>query len=216
MIRIICPNCGSKLNAKEKLIGESRPCPKCKEPVKIAIVENHEELPSIPLEEPAPDQPHLVGNKTALANVRLLERLNRSSRYLILDRTSLFAAWTNDGEGWKLKTNTGMVPASRNSELLPANGDFKLVEIKLETREAGMHLLGLATYQLAQRWALTCLDEGDDRICERVTGRGSLNREQKFAVRRMLRENFMPEVWEHAKEILDYLANTDYHSHGVG
>jgi hypothetical protein len=35
---------------------------------------------------------------------------------------------------------------------------------------------------------MTVLDEGDDRICERVTGRGSLGREQKFAIRRMLRE----------------------------
>jgi hypothetical protein len=215
-IRIICPNCGSKLNAKLKLLGESRPCPKCKEPVKIAIVENHELLPSIPLDEPDKNLPHLLGNKVELDNGRLIERLDRNFRYLICNRTSVFAAWANDGKGWTLKTNTGMVPAARNPEQLPAQGDFKLVALKLESREAGLHLLGLTAYQLAKSWALTCLDEGDDRICERVTGPGSLNRDQKFAVRRMLRENFMPEVWEHAKEVLEYLANTDYHSSGVG
>jgi hypothetical protein len=215
-IRIICPNCGSKLNAKTKLLGESRPCPKCKEPVKIAIVENHEILPSIPLEEPDPNLPHLVANKVEMGNLRLLERLNRNFRYLICDRTMVIAAWANDGLGWMLKTNAGMVPATRNADKLPGQGNFKLVELKLESREVGLHLLGLAVYQLAQHWALTCLNEGDDRICQRVTGHGSLGREQKFAVRRILRENFMPEVWEHAKNVLDYLANNDFHSSGVG
>lgn len=216
IIRIICPNCGSKLNAKSKLLGESRPCPKCKEPVKIAIVEDHELLPSMPLDEPDPTQPHLVGNKVELANGRLLERLNRNYRYLILDRTSVFAAWANDGMGWMLKTNAGLVPAGRNPQLLPPQGDFKLVELKLESREAGLHLLGLAVYQLAQHWALNSLIEGEDRICQRIIGHGSLGREQKFAVRRMLRENFMPEVWEHARDVLEYLANNDFHSPGVG
>jgi hypothetical protein len=216
MIRIICPNCGSKLNAKEKLIGESRPCPKCKEPIKIAIPEDHEQLPSLPLDEPDPDAPHLIANKPPLGNVRLLERLNRDNRYLICDRTSLFALWANDGHGWVLKTNTGNVPAARNPEKLPVQGDYKLVELKMEKRDEGMHLLGLSVYQLAQRWALTALEESDDRICSRITARGSLNREQKFLVRRMFRENFMPEVWEHATDVLDYLANADYHSHGVG
>ncbi len=171
-IRIVCPHCGSKLNAKPKLLGESRPCPKCKTPVKIAILENHELLPSIPLDEPDENAPHLLVKKTPIANVRLLERLDRNFRYLICDRTSLVAAWANDGQGWMLKTNAGLVPVTRNSENLPTQGDFKLVELKLETREAGLHLLGLAVYQLALHWALTCLNEGDDRICERVTGRG--------------------------------------------
>ena len=215
-IRIICPHCGSKLNAKPQLLGESRPCPKCKEPVKIAIVENHEQLPSLALDEPDENSPHLVGNKVPLGNVRPIERLDRNFRYLICDRTAMIAAWANDGQGWMLKTNAGMAPVTRNPEGLPTQGNFKLVELKLESREAGLHLLGLAVYQLAQRWALVCLPEGDDRICERVTGPGSLNREQKFAVRRTLRENFMPEVWEHARNVLDFLANADFHSSGVG
>jgi hypothetical protein len=214
-IRIICPNCGSKLNAKPKLIGESRPCPKCKEPVKIAIPEDFEKLPSVPLEEPDETASHLLANKPQLATTRLLERLNRNFRYLICDRTSLLVAWANDGQGWMFKTHTGMIPVSRNPERLPSQGDFKLVELKLESREAGLHLLGLSVYQLAKHWALNCLTEGDDRICERVAGHGSLNREQKFAVRRMLRENFMPEVWEHAQNVLDYLSNNDFHSSGV-
>ena len=35
MLQITCPNCHSKLNAKEKLIGQTRNCPKCKTPVLI-------------------------------------------------------------------------------------------------------------------------------------------------------------------------------------
>ena len=37
MIRLVCPNCKSKLSAKEKLLGQTRNCPKCGEPVLISL-----------------------------------------------------------------------------------------------------------------------------------------------------------------------------------
>ena len=39
MIRVTCSNCGAKLNAKEKLAGQTRKCPKCSEPVLIEAPE---------------------------------------------------------------------------------------------------------------------------------------------------------------------------------
>ena len=35
MIRVTCPHCGSKLNAKDELAGQTRKCPKCAQPVRI-------------------------------------------------------------------------------------------------------------------------------------------------------------------------------------
>jgi len=43
-----------------------------------------------------------------------------------------------------------------------------------------------------------------------------LNRDQKNAVRLMLREQFMRPVWENSTEVLEYLSNADFHAHGVG
>lgn len=65
MIRIICPGCGSKLNAKEKLVGQTRPCPKCGQPIMIATPEGHEQMPALPLDEPDAAQLGLLGNKKA-------------------------------------------------------------------------------------------------------------------------------------------------------
>jgi hypothetical protein len=49
----------------------------------------------------------------------------------------------------------------------------------------------------------------------KVTGPGCLNRDQKNAVRQVLKEQFMRPVWQDAAAVLEYLGNTDYHSPGV-
>jgi hypothetical protein len=215
MIQIICPHCGTKLRAKPHLEGEVRPCPKCGEPITILIAEDHEQLPSIPLEEPAPDAAHLLSNKERLPATVHLERLDRQNRYLICDRAHVFAAWANDGKGWMLKTLSGMVLASRNADKLPKEGTFTLVELKLRNTEEGLRLAGLMTFELEKRWALMCLAEGDDVICHRIAGKGTLNKEQKNMLRLTLRDMFMPEVWQHAAAVLEFLNNADFHSHGV-
>ena len=64
------------------------------------------------------------------------------------------AAWENNGRGWRLKIETGMVGARRNSDQIPTEGDFKLVELRFEHTPDGKRLSGLHIYQLAERWAL--------------------------------------------------------------
>ena len=144
------------------------------------------------------------------------ERLDRQHRYLICDKTHLAAMWENNGNGWMLKTSTGLIPARRNRDKLPQQGEFQLVELKIALTPEGKRLAGLACYQLASRWALTVLDQGDDLIMEKVTGPGCLNRDQKNAVRQVLKDHFMRPVWQDAAAVLEYLGNTDYHSPGVG
>jgi hypothetical protein len=215
MVKIICPHCEAKLNAKPHLVGEVRPCPNCGGPVTIVLPEDPQQLPSVPLDEPPAGVPHLVGNKSRLPTTIHLEKLDRQNRYLICDRTSVVAAWANDGKGWMLKTTSGMIPLSRNADRLPKEGEFLLVELRLQNTDDGLRLVGLMTYQLAHRWALTCLPEGDDVICQRITGKGALTKEQKNMLRLAIRDQFMPDVWQHASAVFEFLGNADYHSHGV-
>jgi hypothetical protein len=221
MILVTCPNCGSRLNAKDELAGHTRKCPKCRLPVRIvadaapkpgnvALDENDKTDETLTDPQVQPDA------EQRLPSPNLPERLNRESHYVICDRTRLVAAWENNGAGWMLKTGTGFISAKRNRDQLPAQGDFKLVELKFAVTPDGKRLSGLAFFQLAERWALTSLDQGDDPIVEKITGLGSLNRDQKFFIRQALKDQFMRQVWEDAAEVLEYLGNADYHSPSVG
>ncbi len=204
MIRFQCPGCGSKLNAKDELAGQSRKCPKCGTAVTVPAA-----LPE------AVDAHAERGSEEHLPTHHWPERLNRLNRYVIVDKSKLVSTWVNNGEGWMLKTNHGFIPANRNFELLPAQGDFKLVELDMELCNEALRMRGIIVYQLARRWALTNLDKGDDRILKSIAGYSGLNRDQKAIVMRCLKDLFMREVWESAEGVLDYLMNTDFHSHGT-
>jgi hypothetical protein len=214
MIRITCPGCGSKLNAKEKHAGKTKPCPKCGQPIYVLVPEGVEVLPSIPVDEPDPAQFGLIGAKQSLKS-HFLDRLNRHYRYWICNSTHIIATWAHDGKGWQLKTNAGMVSASRNREKIPCEGNFVLIELKMETIEEGMKLRGITTYKIPQRWALPTIAEGDDALCHKITGFGTLSREQKSVIRLALKEYFMYEIWEGATKVLEFLNSSDAHAHGV-
>ena len=214
MIRLTCPHCGSRLNAKDELAGQTRKCPKCAEPVLIVVDPPASPAGADPHEAPSDSQVK-VATEEGLPSLDLPERLNRDSYYLICDRARLVATWANNGSGWMMKTNAGLISAKRNREKLPAEGDFKLVELKFTMTPEGKRLAGLTSYQLATRWALTVLDQGDEPIVKKITGYGCLNQDLKNVVRQALRDQFMRQVWEDAATVLEYLGNTDYHSPGV-
>jgi len=218
MIRMICPRCRSKLHAKDALTGQTRDCPKCGASLLISpsaadsasATEN-----GTALAEVEADQHAHVPEEEALPEIAPPQRLDRQNHYLICDRGQVFAAWENNGDGWMLRTTAGFISAVRNSEKLPAQGDFKLVELQMVVLDNVVRLSGISVYQVAKRWALTTLNQGDERILGSVTGPAALNRDQKFAVRKYLSERFMRNVWENADAVMDYLSNTDYHSSGV-
>jgi hypothetical protein len=211
MICLVCPNCQSRLNAKDELVGQTRNCPKCGQPVLIGMPDASVE----PLEAAAATEPVYDLGQPGLPQPDVPKRLERCNHYLVCDRSKLVATWKDDGQGWLLKTNTGLVSAVRNPDQLPNQGDFKLVELRLDRTAAGVRLTGIRSYQLAQRWALTSLDKGDDKIVSKITGLGCLNRDQKYAVRQAIKDHLMREVWAGAENVLEYLASTDYHSPGT-
>lgn len=124
--------------------------------------------------------------------------------------------WENNGQGWRIRADHGFASAARNPEKIPAQGDFKLVELKMAELDSELRLKGIHVYQLTRRWALTGLGRGDDAVCKSIVGPGALLRAQKDAVRLQLQDLLMRPVWDDATEVLDYLGNDDYHSHGAG
>jgi hypothetical protein len=208
VIQIECSGCGSKLNAKPELAGQTRKCPKCGTP--ITIPQSVAEQP-----EPAAEQPQADTPPDGLGE-HPPERLERAHRFLVCDRARLIATWENNGQGWLLKINSGLLPAARHQDKLPVEGDFRLIELKLESTPQGHRLIGLASYKLTRRYALVNLARGDDAILKAVVGPAGLSREQKNVVRQALREHFMAAVWQNAENVLDFLKSTDFHTPGVG
>ena len=215
MIRMVCLSCGKKLHAKDELAGRMAKCPNCGQPIQIPT-EITEPSNTIPLDEAEPGEHVIPASEEHVATRHAAERLNRESHYLICDRTQLVAKWENDGAGWMIRAVGGFLPAKRNRDKLPDQGDFQLTELKFAMTPEGKRLSGIVSRQLVSRYALTVLDQGEDAIMEKVTGPGRLNRDQKNAVRQALREQFMRPVWQDAAAVLDYLASADYHSPGVG
>jgi hypothetical protein len=215
MIRLTCPECQAKLNAKEELAGQTRKCPKCGTTLQIPEADAGTDQWA-GLDDVAPDQHVHEVVDHQLPALRTPDKLLPSNRYLICDKSKLFAMWDASGQGWMLKTTAGLVSAKRNPEQLPAQGEFTLVELTMARTDEGLRLRGIQSYDLADRWALTTLEQDDHRILSHVTGPGSLNREQKNAVLGFLREQFMRSVWEEARDVLEYLTNLDFHSQGVG
>ncbi len=229
MIRVTCESCGSKLNAKDELAGQTRKCPKCGTPILIAPPEDTEPEETEPLATVAEatvvqatddlegDQHVQVSDGRSFDEQHEIpERLNRLNRYMICDKSRLVAAWENNGNGWMLKTNFGFISAMRNHEQIPSQGDFKLVELRMEMSDGGLRLIGLRVYQLAKRWALNKLERGDDDIVHAISKLGFLNKDQKGIIRKAIRDLFMRHVWAESDNVLDYLGSTDYHSAGVG
>lgn len=226
MLRITCPNCQSSLNAKEKLIGQTRNCPKCKHPVLIAapgdvsaesaeatpasaVGDANDETPTIHVEPPQEGQ--------GLAQVRAIAdavtELKAPNKYAICDRQRIIAVW--EGDGWQLKTPAGLVSAKRDTEQIPSQGVFRLVELRVTRTSDGIYLTGIVSHELTPRWALPAIARGDNQILEKIIGPSGLTRDQKQMIRRYLQETFMPEVWRDSTAITEYLSNADQHTQGV-
>ncbi len=223
MLQITCPNCQSKLNAKEKLIGQTRNCPKCRHPVLIQapaggaagpaedtpVAESGEGTPTV-LVEPR-DEGEGLAQVTAIADP--VKELKAPNRYVILDRQRIIAVW--EGDTWQLKTPMGLISAKRNTEQIPSQGVFRLVELRVTRTAEAMYLTGIVSHELASRFALPAIARGDNQILEKIVRPSGLTRDQKQMIRRYLLESFMPEVWRHNDGITEYLASADQHTQGV-
>ncbi len=190
MIRLTCPGCQSNLNAKDELIGQTRKCPKCGTDIVIAAPAATSEPAADELsgsDAATPGKDTTISLEEPLPSFRGPERLTRLNQYVICNNTAVVAAWQNNGHGWMLNTATGLISAARNYEKIPTSGTFQLVELQMKMVDDVLRLEGLFVYRLANRWSLMTLNKGDDAILTTVNAAGSLNHDQKSAVRQHLR-----------------------------
>ena len=133
MIRVTCPHCGSKLNAKDELAGQTRKCPKCAQPFLI-VADPRPRQPAIASRPPADAAPGTQPRspEEALPSLDLPEHLNRESHYLICDRTHLVAIWQNNGHGWMLKTTGGLHSRQTKPRQDPQPGRFQTGRVETE------------------------------------------------------------------------------------
>jgi len=229
VIRIQCAQCGSKINAKSSLAGQTRKCPKCGGPITIpagnaaAAAGSPAPLAQQPVVAAAPSAAAVAAAVDAPAPAAAQEpgpaiprRLNRHNRYFICDKSRVVARWEANGQGWMVRSNISFVAASRAREQLAIHGEFKLIELRVTHDDEGPHLTGLAFFKLVNRWPLVNLDKGDDKILASVTGRAPLTRDQKAAVRQGLRDYVSRAIWADAQNVLDFLAGADAHSTEIG
>ena len=217
MIRIACPGCGSILNAKDELAGQTRKCPKCGGKVSIPLMPTSQALPSTASdagEDASATSMPAVEQPSATEATPVLRRLERRNRYLICNKTHVLAQWENNGQGWMLKTRAGTASVARHRDQLPKQGEFRLVEMKLDDTEAGYRLTNIAVYRLAAFGALLKLCRGDDAILTSIVEPSSLNKAQRHSVWESLRQQLIPEIWERSAEVLKYLSNSGDHTAG--
>ncbi len=186
-----CPTCGGvvQVPAAAGTVPLARPA------AAAARVHDVEARQSLPMDAPA--------------------RLDRQSHYLICGDTHLAASWQNNGRGWMLHTDFGLISATLNPEQLPSQGNFKLIELKLKMTAVGLSDRGPRRLPVGRP-----LGPDQPRSQRRPHphrgGRPAPGwAAQKDAVREAIHQQFMREVWEPSHKVMDYLANADYHSHGT-
>lgn len=209
ILQIVCPSCGSKLNAKIDLLGRTRACPKCKAPVRIerpapAPIGPAPETTPIIVSEPSitaiPTGPTLTDGRGQIEN--LPARLELRNRYLVLGPDRIVAIWET-GKGWQVNVGNGFAPAKKNIPAIPDQGAFALVELVVDTPGAGP--TDIHVFKISVRGALTSLYRDEGEILHKVDGNGDLTKHQKSLMLHYLRQHFMSETLSEAQVVLDYL-----------
>jgi hypothetical protein len=203
LFQIICPSCGSKLNAKVNLIGQTRNCPKCREPVLIQR-DNPQEQTPITINEPSivtvQTGPTLNDGTNQIEN--LPEQLEFRNRYLIVGTDRIVATWET-GKSWQVNVGNGFASAKRNFSAIPDQGNFALVELVIAS--TGIPT-GLHVFSISMRGALTSLFRDEGEILHKVDGVGKLTKNQKNLLLNYLRQNFMYEIFAEAREVVTFLS----------
>jgi phage FluMu protein Com len=192
VFQIYCPSCNSKLNAKASLIGQTRPCPKCKTPVLIQQ--------RFDLDTPVAESTVLALGGGA-ASIRP-QQLDFHSRYFILGLDKVIAAWEGS-KGWLVNVGSGFGPARTNVSAIPDQGVFAFIEM---TMESGIPQK-LAISKISTRGALTVLFRDASAILGKLEERIELSETQKDVFLRYLRQIFMSTVLDGAENVIAYLTS---------
>ena len=205
VFQIYCPSCGSKLNAKASLEGQTRNCPKCKTPF---LIQRHFDLetPAAPPPQIEIPSPEVALPATDAADVAVqVHRLEFHNRYFILGLDRVVAVWEGS-KGWQVNVGSGFAPARTNMEAVPDQGVFAFVEMMIE----GGIPQKLQISKISSRGALTVLFRDAHAILGKLEESTGLTAPQKDALLRYLRQVFMSSVLDGASEVIAYLTSPSY------
>ena len=227
-IRVKCKNCGSKIEAKDELAGQTRQCPKCKSPILIApnpeyqntsvnqdagraeavvaqsLTPHHSSLAPHISALPADDNQIVYDNQERLPKHDPPTKLSSHYRYFIMAHDRMIAAW-EIGKGWQYQTGNGFVSAKLNKELLPNSGTFKFVEMIIEQLETGKRLSGIRTFSLMGKWAIPAIAREPEEILAKIDGKAVMSKPQRMQLLAFIRKHYMPDFLQNAKEVYEYL-----------
>jgi len=227
-IRVKCKNCGSKIEAKDELAGQTRQCPNCKLP--ILIVPNLDDKnTSVNLDAdrtvtvvaqpltphpspfatpipalPADDNQIVYDNSERLPTHDPPTKLSPNYRYFIMAHDRMIAAW-EIGKGWQYQTGNGFVSAKLNKELLPNSGLFKFVEMIIEQKEAGRRLSGIRTFSVGGKWAIPAIARESEEILSKIDGKAVMTKPQRMQLLAFIRKHYMPDFLQNAQKVYEYL-----------
>ena len=223
-IRVICKNCGSKIDAKDELLGQTKHCPKCKLPILIApnledqntSVNSETDLASTTVAQPLTPRPSPIVNQQnenhiVYDNMEHLPthdpptKLLPHCRYFIFAHDRMLAAW-EIGKGWQYNTVNGFVSAKINQDMLPTSGTFKFIEMIIVQHETSKQLSGIRTFSLGGRWAIPAIGREPEEILTKIDGKAIMSKQQRLQLLTFIRKHYMADFLHNAKEVYDYLA----------
>ena len=226
-IRVICKNCGSKIDAKEELLGLTRHCPKCKSAILIVpesgnvtesntvayissietdttSANSNAEHDATVSAQPADENQIMYDNNERLPTHDPPTKLSPNCRYFIFAHDRMLAAW-EIGKGWQYNTVNGFVNAKINKDLLPTAGTFKFVEMIIEQLDTGKQLTGIRTFSLSGKWAIPAIAREPEEILVKINGQSVMTKPQRQQLLAFIRKNYMPDFLQNAQNVYEFL-----------
>ncbi len=217
-IRVICGSCGSKIDAKDELRGQTRRCPKCRQPILIEPAAQPQASKSQPVKA-AQSQARPANAASDAASPATeglkMRRLRPDDLYFVVGSDKLVAYWKS-GEGWMLNVGNGFSQVKRSPGLIPDLGEFVLAEGRVAQTDNGRRLKGLRFWSLTGRGVLLALGRAETEILEKAQFPTVPSGSQKRFILDQIRKLYFRDFTDDALEIVEFLTSFDSHSQSVG
>lgn len=217
-IRVICGSCGSKIDAKDELRGQTRRCPKCRQPILIEPAAQ----PQAPKPQPVKTEQSQARPANAASDAASpateglkMRRLRPDDLYFVVGSDKLVAYWKS-GEGWMLNVGNGFSQVKRSPGLIPDLGEFVLAEGRVAQTDNGRRLKAMRFWSLTGRGVLLALGRGETEILEKAQFPTVPNGSQKRFILEQIRKLYFRDFTDDALEVIEFLTSFDSHSQSVG
>lgn len=214
-IRIVCKFCGSKIDAHEKLLGQTRPCPKCNHPLLIESTPDQKMQIPVPQAVAVPSTVPVDESQAIGSAVRYIKRLIPGNLYVIVNHERVIAYW-KPSDSWLYNVGTGFVSAKRNINEIPEHGEYVLIEGFVHQTENGQRLKGLRFFSLSGPAVLVSIGRSETEILEKITRPCSLTPANKRFFLKFVREHYFNQFTEDFMEAIEFLTNDDIHTRELG